>query len=327
MTALEDVPIGEYFEYETMFLHEKASSILKKDEINIFKDWKNFYTTEGTRPEYDILVEYTDNTTDRIEVKAQTNDKNNIYIEYKQIYKGDDINDVYPSGFKLSSSDYYYIYTYSNKNVLFTYINNRYFGIKQLDKYLGKKGMNFFRYDLYIIPTTDIDGWFNDIKNKVNNPNYVLDEPQKGTANLLKNNTYDVNYGFTLKVNKIFLRKYKKFSNILTPIYELDKYLCKETTILDNDIVKYVNNKPELDINKDVVYEPTNIKVLEFSKDCNRRKTTKDWTGLFGSGKHDSSSESDSSSSSEDDGTCRKVFNRIKRNIDKKYKKKKEKYL
>jgi hypothetical protein len=45
-----------------------------------------------------------------------------------------------------------------------------------------------------------------------------------------------------------------------------------------------------------------------------------------GSGKYVSSSES-SSSSSEDDGTCRKVYNRLKRIIDKKYKTKKEKYL
>jgi hypothetical protein len=321
MTALEDVPIGEYFEYETMFLHEKAPSI--------FKEWKNFYTTEGTRPEYDILVEYPDNTNDRIEVKAQKSDKNNVYIEYAQIYKGDDINDVYPSGFKLSNADYYYIYSYTNKNVLFTYINNRYFGIKQLDKYLGKKGMNFFRYDLYVIPTSDISIWFDDIKNNVNNPNYVLDEPQKEDADLLNNNTYNINYGFTLKVNKIFLKKYKKFSSILTPIYELDKYLCKETTLTDSDIVKYTNNKPELDANNEVVYESKNIKVLEFSKDCNRRKTTKDWKELFGSGKHDSDSDSSSCSSSSSSGeeTSLKVYNRLKRNINKKYKIKKEKYL
>jgi hypothetical protein len=327
MSALEDVPIGEYFEYETMFLHEKASSILKEGETNIFKEWKNFYTTEGTRPEYDILIEYTDNTSDRIEVKAQTQDKNNIYIEYEQIYKGDDINDVYPSGFKLSTSDYYYIYSYSNKNILFTYINNRYFGRNFLESGLGKKGMNLFKYDLYIIPTTDIEGWFNDIKNNVKNPNYILDEPQSGRASLLNNNTYDMNYGFTLKVNKIFLKKYKKFSNILTPIYELDKYLCRETSYTDNDIVKYVNNKPELDINKDVVFESSNIKVLEFSKDCNRRRTTKDYKELFGSGKHCSPSNSDSSSSSEGEETSLKVYNRLKRNINKKYKIKKEKYL
>ena len=45
-----------------------------------------------------------------------------------------------------------------------------------------------------------------------------------------------------------------------------------------------------------------------------------------GAGRYDSDSSSSSSSSS-DEGTCRKVFNRLKRNINKKYKIKKEKYL
>jgi hypothetical protein len=88
---------------------------------------------------------------------------------------------------------------------------------------------------------------------------------------------------------------------------------------------KSVNNKyPNLELNKIL-----RINYHKFIRYFLEGKITEKNLGLekVGVGKYYSSSESDSSSSSEDDESCRKIYNRIKRNIDKKYKKKKEKYL
>ena len=105
---MTDIEVADYFELETMFLHDK--------DPNKFKAWKSFYQTKGRRPEYDVLIQYNSGPDERIEVKAQDSANKWVHFEYKQVYTGDDINNIFPSGFLLSDSDYYYVYKYDNKN-------------------------------------------------------------------------------------------------------------------------------------------------------------------------------------------------------------------
>lgn len=286
---MTDFEVANYFELETMFLHEK--------DANKFNDWKQFYQSVGRRPEFDVLIQYTNGNDERIEVKAQDKNNTKFYFEYDQVYKGDNIDDIYPAGLRLSDSDYYYIYKYDNKKALYNYVRNRYFKNNVVDT-------KIFKYDLYKIPTEDIKKWYQDTLD--NKTEFKLETPQARYATIT-NNKYSQNFGYTLTVNMSFLSKYLYFSSHLTPLDQLNKYFCK-TFQYTEEIYKYTgylgisSERPVLDEDGEPERETRVIDVLQFKKNGCKKQQNKSSADLLGSGKNsDSSSESDNSSSSEEE--------------------------
>jgi hypothetical protein len=295
---MTDFEVANYFELETMFLHDK--------DPNLFQDWKQFYQTSGRRPEYDVLIQYTNGTDERIEVKAQNKSIKWIHFEYEQVYKGDNTNNIYPAGLLLSDSDFYYVYKYDNKPQLYNYVRNRWFSPPKIDPTPS------FTYDLYKIPTDDIKKWYEDTINKRNNPyEYKFDTPQARSATIT-NNTYSKNYGFTLSVNTSFLSNYKYFSSNLPPLQDLNKYYCKEFQFTEN-IFKFTgyaghpSERPVLDANGDTERDTRVIDVLQFKKVCKNRINIKS-PELLGKGKYKDSDTSGSSSESEEERKDLRTF-------------------
>jgi hypothetical protein len=268
----------------------------------------NFYFgfkwTTGSHPNYDVLLTNKDDSHNAIEVKAQKiyNDTNDYFsIETQQKNE--------PSGLSLSKSDYYYI-----------------FKIKQADKdtlidiyYEKNKNQtaeNGISYTLYQIKTDHL-------RQLIMNNNYPIsnysDNKKKGNIKYdipikdvnVNKITGSLNSNEIIELDKdnrlIFKRPYleQKIGKTDGYVLWLDRvYYTK------NEYINELYNDPTILNQDNFIYNRINSNDVD-----------------YGFGKYVSPSNSDSSSSSEGEETSLKVFNRIKRNINKKYKIKKEKYL
>ena len=260
------------------------------------------------------------------------------YIYYKKISNESENYNVYEidKDELLDDINYYFFY-----ELFFTvkdYKNNGFYFQVNSDG-IGKKYLELAKKDI----KRDIN------KNKEKSKDFRR-LPSKNGKILGVAITYE-NYGERINYNVVLdLSKYNKvYSDVNTDQNNIMKYfdgifldkknynILIDTLKERNDKRTHLNWKYDLIFDKSVNNKYPNLelnKILrinyhKFIRYFLEGKITEKNLGLekVGVGKYDSSSESDSSSSSEDDGSCRKIYNRIKRNIDKKYKKKKEKYL
>jgi len=308
----EDDFVADFFEKEVYFIGENN---------------KKFFLTEGNRPEYDIIIEKNDNTKVYYEVKAQKN----LIIELAEFKKGS--NKKTPSGISQSLADYYlFFHTNESSNELAPKI---------------KSGVDIY-YDLYKINKDEImkiikAGRLVSKYSQLNNtPENIPD----------KNGKYLKNTGWGYTFNTEVLKKFKKESKVLAVPFKIKEKMDKDLKIRvpNYGYTKYIQSpiieKPKnmLDkfidttLNEPELFYPENINndIVESTIGTNEYTVDNEWylhqlgdpsQVDYGYGKYYSSSESSSSSSSEGEETSLKVYNRLKRNIDKKYKIKKEKYL
>lgn len=322
----KDLKIADFFEQEVYYLYRNR--LIQHDR------YKNFFKTKNVRPEYDIVLTDKFNNHLYIEVKAQKN----MILELNEFKKNSSVQT--PSGLNRSLSDYYYFFhTKLDRDTCY-------------NKIMANNDIN---YDLYVIPKFDFEDLINnhialnnqikakeeEIDEEYDKPDsnqQILDRLEKEKSDLflsgklsdygkLNQNYPDANgvyrtntgYGYTLVSRN--LDEYKKLTNQLA-IKENEKNnlvlrdLKLKCKILDS--VNMVNNNlpdPEK-------WYPDNFNV-------NTKREDIEVEGIsmpVGYGRLDDSG-SDSSSSSSGEETSLKVYNRIKRNIDKKYKIKKQKYL
>jgi len=291
----KDVSVSNYFELQTL------------EDV---KGWDFAFQTCGKRPEYDMLF-MTGNDILKVEVKAQLKTPIGYFFEYRQIPDSripNNLNKIQlqsfvdkappnkfeNSGISLSKADMYFLYTYNNKDELYNYIEG------QADIIEGK----YFQYDLYKIPMNFLKGLIN---NNTNNK-------------IIKKTSFN-GQGFLIPESELNQYRAVQYGE-LADYDELLKLECKKNFRLPTAI-SGVNNKSG------------SIPTIAFSKNCNGLPQEATLPANYpnyllnqcGSGKNVSSSESSSSSSSEGEETSLKVYNRLKRIIDKKYKTKKEKYL
>jgi hypothetical protein len=291
---------------------EKDNAVATRFEKEVFiraiQSNPNFYFgfkwSQGSHPKYDILMTDKDDTHTAIEVKAQKIYSSNDYFSVETQQRNQ------PSGLSSSKSNYYYIFKISQDNK--EKLINIYY-----DKTLNQTAENGIEYDLYEIKTDHLRQLI--MNNNYPESNYS-DNKKKGNIKYdipIKDVTYNKKSGIlnSTKMNElekdnrlIFKRSYleEKISS------KSDAYILffDRTYYTKNEYKDEIFNNPEILNQDNFIYNRADPSAID-----------------YGYGKNVSPSNSDSSSSSEDDGKCKKVYNRLKRNIDKKYKIKKEKYL
>jgi hypothetical protein len=270
----------------------------------------------------------------------------------------------YKAGFTASEADTYVIFKGKYPNYHIYEINKRTLQKKIDDilKYMDAELIDDPKdIDKFILKSIDSDepleGWQSLIKNK---KYQILDYNDK-------NLKYIADLKITSEENDNIYRNNLNVLILPKDIEHIDKGIHDISTIFENNSISDLFNGIKIDkydnetlneLKKTYDEEYLNINYitnswkyeLSFSKNVEKKynislnqildlkpkmlvdsyimgETPDKKFGLEGYGKYVSPSNSDSSSSSEDDRTCRKVYNRIKRNIDKKYKTKKEKYL
>jgi len=323
----DELAFGERYELEIPFLYGKTSGIFPK--------WTEFKKALGKFSEYDTIYN-TRQESYKFEVKAQKG-KDFFIFEYKQLMKGriDNINNWIPSGINLSTARYWLMFqvldndTYNIYRIPLKDIIVWFKEILSYDTEARKQEDKFWDNPIGTIPNFYNDAWMK-LKGEIPSPTPYLGETPKGIIKSFnKDNTfsYTANLGWALHYPiNLIPEKYKININPLTITPDSVKDKLKKTQI--KKMVEVYSSFSVKDKNKpfEEYWFPSNLNIIRNNIDYDFA-SYKYEIKIFGSGKHDSSSESDSSSSSEDDGTCRKIFNRIKRNIEKKYKGKKDKYL
>jgi len=323
----KDFKIADFFEKEVYYLYRNR--LIQHDRF------KYFFMTKDVRPEYDVVLTDKFNNQRYIEVKAQKN----MILELNEFKKNSSVQT--PSGLNRSLAvEYYFFHTKLSRDDCY-------------NKIIANNDIN---YDLYIIPKDDFENIINyqtlldnqiKLKEEEIDEEFEKENPNQQILGRLEQEKYDLfissklsnyeklnqnnpdangvyrtNTGFGYTLIDRNLGEYKKLDNQLA-IKETEKNnLVLRDTKIKSDILDSVNminsNLPDPD-----KWYPNNFNVKVKKVDI----PVEGITMPVGYGKNYSSSESSSSSSSEGEETSLKVYNRIKRNIDKKYKTKKEKYL
>ena len=165
-----------------------VSTYLELQTLTDVSNWKTAFKLCGKRSEYDMLFIKDDDSTLKIEVKAQQYRTDGYFFEYKQLNKQykpenttqkqlekftDEAPDYMfePSGIATCKADDYYLYIYRNKDKLNTYLIDEK-GETETDEI-------FFEYDLYIIPVNFLKNLLNSGRQKISSFNgigYRLDK-------------------------------------------------------------------------------------------------------------------------------------------------------
>ena len=311
------------------------------------------------RPDYDVQL-LKGNFSTTYEIKTQSDAYDNLYIELgevnggKKFIKGFNYYSWYKSAFTLSEASIYTIFkgTYPNYNIyeissghLKTKINEALSGLntellrKNNEQIKLKKSK---KLDDFINKIPNNRGFTNDNNDNLGKINVTRETDKEG-------NPYRVNLNIVfdfdqIQKNDLGLHDVSTIfiNNEISRFFDGVEFLNKTDTLEE-----YKNNTPDnmFEILDSWKYElrfvknpQTNYNIsLEDIFELKPKSMVSDYIyfdgeknlGLekVGVGKYISPSNSDSSSSSEDEGSCRKIYNRLKRNIDKKYKGKKDKYL
>jgi hypothetical protein len=299
---------------------EKTASIATRFEYEVIINKiyidnnipKYAYKMEGKFDYFDLRIKHpTSIGFNDIEVKAQTEYNDDSFgIETKQGGK--------PSGIMTSTADFYYIfkYKYSQSQLLQDIFYYEDVAPSQQDN---------ITYDLYKIKKDDL-------LNLINIPNNNF---RKNTYNDLVKGDNETVY---IPINRVPFEKFNnsleyssyqrlindnlfKYDRNITANILQQKNIPKPANVYSYDnFVRLYLSQTYFSTKKQYYLDNPDIIINDLIQSKNSPKPPIFFTG-FGH------SDSDSSSSSSDEGTCRKVFNRLKRNINKKYKIKKEKYL
>jgi hypothetical protein len=242
----EDNFVADFFEKEVFF---------------IMKNIKEFYLTEGNRPEYDVIIHQEDDKIVHYEVKAQKN----LIIELAEIKKGSD--EKKPSGISQSLADYYlFFHTSQSSSELAPRI----------------KANEKIYYDLYII-TKD------EIMKIIKAGKLISDYGQLNNTSENRpdnNGKYLKNTGWGYTFNTDVLKKYITMTNQLAvsykkkvkldkdkklrfPNYGYTKYINDWTIDKPDNLVDYFKdptlNEPNLfypeNIDNNIVYGKIGVKV------------------------------------------------------------------
>jgi hypothetical protein len=347
----------------TVKINNKSVDISNICEAYILKlhqnKWDVARISSLERPDYDVQL-LKGNFSTLYEVKTQSANYNGLYIELGEVNSnkkkiiGFNYYSWYKSAFTLSEANIYTIFkgTYPNYNIyeissehLKTKINEALGG---LNTEILRKNNEQFK----LKKSNKLDDLINRIPNTgnfTNNNNDNLGKFAITRENDFEGNPSRINLNIVFNLDEI--QKNDLGLHDVSTIFnnnEISRYFDGVEFLNKTDTLEeYKNNTPDnmFEILDSWKYElrfvknpQTNYNIpLEDIFKIKAKSLVSDYIyfdgvkslGLekVGVGKYYSSSESDSSSSSEDDESCRKIYNRIKRNIDKKYKKKKEKYL
>lgn len=354
----QEQKISDHFEKEIFFLRKKLQ--------NPPFYWSKFYKTVSvhgsnrkTFPEYDVIIaDIKDKEIVKIEVKAQKN----LIIEQCEINTGQSVQK--PSGLSQCLADVYYFFNFNNDNVVkdidadknITYdlyiipkmdieqmFEDNYKPVKEMiDKQDEKdvKENDFFDLDDkdpdFINKSSKLQAEINNLQKEIleiDKTLYFSRFHKLNHNNPNKNGIYNKNTGFGVLLHLDNLKKYLILSNQQSIKKSVKDSLISNNIQINNSVISGPDIKPatgqpcgriiDNNLDENIKWLPDNIdNTIQIVKiDVEQYKIPK------GSGKNNSSSESNSSSSSEGEETCLKLYNRLKRNINKKYKGKRGKYL
>jgi len=355
---MAEFEISDHFEPEIFFLRKKLSNITWK---KFYKAKKVLGITKNGEPfpEYDILTADKNNKIlQKIEVKAQQL----LYLELCEV-QANNPEPKQPSGLSQCLADFYYFFKTSGttaetidairRNQSITY--DLYIVSKDdLIRYLNDDKLSNEQIKINIRQLDDMyerqkkleetDPLWREIEDEYNELNEKTDQLKKdlyfyefkrlnNTKIDAKTGNYAKNTGWGVGLVSSNFELHKALSNQQSIPKNVKSGLIKTVKKLKNlPVITGPDTKPNnlqpcgvvIDNNLLEPYKwfPSNI---NNTIDTNKEVEVEEYAIPVGYGK-DSDSDSSSSSSS-DDGSCRKIYNRLKRNIDKKYKGKKDKYL